>query len=143
MIFRVAMAIGSVALLLAANGGCASSTEEQQQKQNKAMDNAARERAFQFSGGDTLLQRATFDMGCPAPQMEAQVLQRVGMFQVATSVGVRGCGRQANYIRGYGGYGGGGTWMLNGPVMQVGPPPGAPPPGAPPSEVPPPPPPAQ
>ncbi len=142
MIFRIAVLIGAGALVLSASGGCATSQEEQQQKQAKASDNAARERAFQFSGGDTLLQRATFDMGCPANQMEAQVLQRVGMFQVATSVGVRGCGRQANYIRGYGGYGGGGTWMLNGPVMQWAPPPG-PPPGAPPSEMPPPPPPAQ
>ncbi|HEY2747070.1 MAG TPA: hypothetical protein VGL86_20750 [Polyangia bacterium] len=141
MIFRIAMLVGSVAMVLSASGGCASSAEEQQQKQQRAGDNAARERAFQFSGGDTLLQRATFDMGCPGNQMEAQVLQRVGMFQVATSVGVRGCGRQANYIRGYGGYGGAGTWMLNGPIMQMapqqqpeGPPPGAPPPPPPPAQ---------
>ena len=138
MMLRIGLAIGTAALLFAASGGCASSQDEQQNKQNRAMDNAARERAFQFSGGDVLLQRATFDMNCPANQMAAQVLQRVGMFQVATSVGVRGCGRQANYIRGYGGYGGAGTWMLNGPIMQVEAPP--PPPGPPPQQPPPPPP---
>ena len=90
--------------------GCASSSGEELQADNQ------RERTFQFSGGDTLLQRATFDLGCPANMMESQVLQRVGMFQVATSVGVRGCGRQATYMRSAGTSG---TWVLNGPVMAL------------------------
>jgi len=91
--------------------GCASSSGEQ-----KASSDNVRERTFQFSGGDTLAQRATFDLGCPANMMESQVLQRVGMFQVASSVGVRGCGRQATYMRSAGTSG---TWVLNGPVMAL------------------------
>lgn len=76
-------------------------------------DNAARERAFRFSGGDTLVQRASFDLNCPQNLMAAQVLQRAGMFAVAVAVGVRGCGRQTTYVRGPGTAG---AWVLNGPV---------------------------
>ncbi len=101
--------------------GCASSSGEQKQP---SADNMQRERTFQFSGGDTLAERATFDLGCPVNMMESHVLQRVGMFQVATSVGVRGCGRQATYMRSAGTSG---TWVLNGPVMAL---PTAPPPQA-------------
>ncbi|HWE30657.1 MAG TPA: hypothetical protein VHB97_21770 [Polyangia bacterium] len=110
--------IGFIGVLALAIVGCASSSEEQ--RSSTGRDNAARERSFQFSGGDTLLQRATFDLGCAAEQMQAQVLQRVGMFQVASSVGVRGCGRQATYMRSAGTSG---TWVLNGPVMSFQPPP--------------------
>jgi hypothetical protein len=103
IVLAFALALGAV--------GCASSSDEQKQS-----NNMQRERTFQFSGGDTLAQRATFDLGCPANMMESQVLQRVGMFQVATSVGVRGCGRQATYMRSAGTSG---TWVLNGPVMAL------------------------
>jgi hypothetical protein len=111
MTFLRAMLFGSTLVLGAM--GCASSSGEQGEKRR---DNAERERTFQFSGGDTLLQRATFDLNCPANVMESQVLQRVGMFQVATSVGVRGCGRQATYMRSAGTSG---TWVLNGPVSAL------------------------
>ena len=94
--------------------GCASSTPEQAHQDDNS--GAAKERTFRFSGGDTLLQRATYDFNCPADQLASQVLQRVGMFQIATSVGVRGCGRQATYMRSGGTSG---TWVLNGPVMQA------------------------
>jgi hypothetical protein len=116
MRFTKAILIGSTLMLCAM--GCASSGEQSA----PARDDAERERTFRFSGGDTLLQRATFDLSCPANSMESQVLQRVGMFQVATSVGVRGCGRQATYMRSAGTSG---TWVLNGPVMVI---PQAPPP---------------
>jgi hypothetical protein len=119
MIFGRALLFGSVLALSVI--GCASSSGEQKQAPR---DNAERERTFHFSGGDTLLQRATFDLGCPANMLESQVLQRVGMFQVATSVGVRGCGRQASYMRSAGTSG---TWVLNGPVMTVTPAPPPPP----------------
>lgn len=118
-----AVLFGSTLALCAV--GCASSAGEQR----AASSDAERERTFRFSGGDTLLQRATFDLGCPANMMEAQVLQRVGMFQIATSVGVRGCGRQASYMRSEGTSM---TWVLNGPVMALPPvPAAAPPPPAP------------
>lgn len=120
-------------LLVAA---CGSSGGEQTAHEN---DNLARERAFQFSGGAELAQRATFDLGCPVNMMGATVLQRAGMFAVAVAVGVRGCGRQTTYVRSPVG-----AWVLNGPVTQdptYQPPPGAPPPAPP--QAPPPPPPGQ
>ena len=89
---------------------CGSSGGEQSAHEQ---DNAARERAFHFSGGDTLAQRASFDLNCPPNMMAAQVLQRAGMFAVAVAVGVRGCGRQTTYVRGPGTAG---AWVLNGPV---------------------------
>jgi hypothetical protein len=110
VIMKGSFVVLACALSIAAVG-CASSSGEEKQ----ASDNI-RERTFQFSGGDTLAQRATFDLGCPVNSMESQVLQRVGMFQVATSVGVRGCGRQATYMRSAGTSG---TWVLNGPVMAL------------------------
>jgi hypothetical protein len=103
---RFAPTLLRISLLLPLVAGCASSPQQQQ-------DDAARERAFKFSGGDELAQRATFDLHCPVQQMEAQVLQRVGMFAVAASAGVRGCGLQASYVRSAGT---GGAWVLNGGV---------------------------
>ena len=119
-------------LLPLALAACGSSGGEQT---GHANDNAARERAFQFSGGNELAQRATFDLGCPVNMMQAQVLQRAGMFAVAVAVGVRGCGRQTTYVR----PAGVGAWVLNGPVMAD--PSSQPPPPAQPTEAPPPPPP--
>jgi hypothetical protein len=107
---------------------CGSSGEQSAHEQ----DNAARERAFHFSGGDTLAQRASFDLNCPPNMMAAQVLQRAGMFAVAVAVGVRGCGRQTTYVRGPGTAG---AWVLNGPVTAdpaFQPPPNEPPPPPPP-----------
>jgi hypothetical protein len=121
MSFGKNLFIGSI---LVCAMGCGSSSGEQQQQPTTAHESGAeRERRFQFSGGDDLLQRATFDLNCPANLMEAQVLQRVGMFQVATSVGVRGCGRQTTYMRSAGTSG---TWVMNGPIVQMQP--AAPPP---------------
>jgi hypothetical protein len=97
-------------LLLPLLLACGSSSEQNAHEQ----DNAARERAFHFSGGDTLAQRAAFDLNCPPNMMAAQVLQRAGMFAVAVAVGVRGCGRQTTYVRGPGTAG---AWVLNGPVL--------------------------
>jgi hypothetical protein len=109
---------------------CGSSGEQSAHEQ----DNAARERAFHFSGGDTLAQRASFDLNCPPNMMAAQVLQRAGMFAVAVAVGVRGCGRQTTYVRGPGTAG---AWVLNGPVTAdpaFQPPPNEPPPPPPPAQ---------
>lgn len=117
---RFALA-ASIAMLGAAHLGCASSPQERS-------DNLAREAAFQFSGGDELAQRASFDLGCPREQMRATVLQRVGMFQVAVSAGVQGCGKRASYIRSAGTSG---AWVINGiaeEARQAAPPPGGPPP---------------
>lgn len=74
----------------------------------------AKERAFDFSGGDELAQRASYDLNCGKGQMTATVLQRIGMFQIAASAGVRGCGRQATYMRSAGTSG---AWVLNSNVQ--------------------------
>ena len=132
------MKVWRLMLVAAFAAGCGGGSNN---KTSHAQDNAARERAFQFNGGDTLQQRASYDLHCPPQSMEAQVLQRAGMFAMAVSAGVRGCGLQASYMRAPGT---GWAWLLNGPVMQdpsqmqapppTGAPPGAPPPppGAPP-----------
>jgi hypothetical protein len=70
------------------------------------------ERRFSFYGGADLSNRASFDLQCPIAQLEAQVLQRMGMAEVADSVGVRGCGHQATYTRDRGNH-----WILNSPIM--------------------------
>ena len=97
-----------IALLLLGLAGCASSNAAVSE------DDALRERTFQFSDGDDLAVRAAYDLRCTKPQMQCQVLQRAGMFQVAVTAGVRGCGYQATYVRGAGTSG---AWILNGPVM--------------------------
>lgn len=103
-----------IALLLLGLAGCASSNAAVSE------DDALRERTFQFSGGDDLAVRAAYDLRCTKPQMQCQVLQRAGMFQVAVTAGVRGCGYQATYVRGAGTSG---AWILNGPVVPDLPPP--------------------
>jgi hypothetical protein len=70
------------------------------------------ERRFSFYGGSELSNRASFDLQCPMAQLEAQVIQRSGMYQVASSVGVRGCGRQATYTRGQLN-----RWFLDSPII--------------------------
>ncbi len=105
------LTISSLVLVLAA--GCADSPQTIQNNQN-------RERMCQFSGGPELQARAAFDLHCQQPAIECTVLQRVGMFAIAVTAGVRGCGLQASYVRGGAA---GGAWILNGPVEQIGPPP--------------------
>ncbi|MSP62062.1 MAG: hypothetical protein EXR72_17360 [Myxococcales bacterium] len=46
--------------------------------------------------------------------MQAQVIDRVGMFAIAATVGVRGCGLRATYVRNPQI----GNWILNGAVEQ-------------------------
>ena len=110
--------------------GCGSSNDETRGQQK--MDNMARERACQFSGGPDLAQRASFDLSCPINAIQCQVMQRAGMFAVAVQAGASGCGRRAMYFRGAGS---GGAWLLNSAVQVdpqgAPPPPPPPPPGQP------------
>jgi hypothetical protein len=78
--------------------------------------------------GDTLRSRASFDLRCPANELQITEIDR-------HTGGVDGCGQRATYIWN----GPSNTWILNSPGSEQAMPPEAPPP--PPTTPPPPPPP--
>jgi len=55
-----------------------------------------------------LQNRASFDLQCPADQLELHELSRSG--RLANSYGVVGCGKQATYVLNMTGRG---TWVMN------------------------------
>lgn len=46
----------------------------------------------------TVTSRASFDLGCPADELELLVLSTEGARKVANQIGVTGCGKQAVYV---------------------------------------------
>jgi len=59
---------------------------------------------------------ASFDLDCPESELEFTLLQKSGRWP--SRVGVRGCGRQATYVGGYGG-----NWAMNNRLDPQKPPP--------------------
>lgn len=57
----------------------------------------------------TVTSRASFDLGCPAEELELRVLSTDGARKVANQIGVTGCGKQAVYVY----FSSGDTWIAD------------------------------